>query len=75
MSTRKVSQNCLAKSVLPPNLVESFSLVSSLQHRPNLDEKCTNGAQRLVEDEFSANNKTNLEKQNTNRTMCMKVEE
>lgn len=56
-------------------MVKSIPLALLLQRHPNLDEKCTNGVQRSVEDESSAaNNKTNLKK-NTNRTMCMKVEE
>jgi hypothetical protein len=52
MSTRKVSQNCLAQWDFLPNLVNSFLLVSSMQHLPNSDEKCTNAVQRLVDDEF-----------------------
>jgi len=56
-------------------MANRFPLFSSLQRRPNPDEKCTNGVQRSAEDDFSANKNKPFEKENTNRTMCMKVEE
>jgi hypothetical protein len=59
MSMRKVSQDCPAPSLVGVELSsrhgQSIPLSSSLQRRPNLDEKCTNGVQRSAEDESSAN--------------------